>query len=126
MSHISKVFAGLMLLVLAACASQIKSDVARFHRLPPPQGESFRVVAADPQKQGSLEFATYAEYVAAEMVKQGYTRAQTPQRRDAGGEAGLRRIARPREDREPPRHHLRALLLQLALPGLLPLGLGCV
>ena len=66
-----------MLLLLAACASQIKSDVARFHRLPPPQGETFRVVAADPKKQDSLEFATYAQYVAAEMVKQGYRKADS-------------------------------------------------
>lgn len=76
MPHIGKVVAGLMLLLLAACASQIKTDVARFHRMPPPQGETFRVVAMDPKKQDSLEFATYAEYVAAEMVKQGYSRAQ--------------------------------------------------
>ncbi|MGK2285492.1 DUF4136 domain-containing protein [Pedomonas sp. V897] len=76
MPHIGKVVAGVMLLFLAACASQIKTDVARFHRMPAPQGESFRVVAMDPKKQDSLEFATYAEYVAAEMVKQGYTRAQ--------------------------------------------------
>jgi len=76
MPHFGKIAAGLMLLLLAACASQIKSDVARFHRLPPPQGESFQVVAADSRKQNSLEFATYAQYVAAEMVKQGYAAAQ--------------------------------------------------
>lgn len=75
MPHLGKVAAGLMLLLLAACASQIKSDVSRFHRMPAPQGESFRVVAADPKKQDSLEFATYAQYVAAEMVKQGYRQA---------------------------------------------------
>lgn len=75
MPHFGKVAAGLMLLLLAACASQIKTDVARFHRMPAPQGESFRVVAADPKKQDSLEFATYAQYVAGEMTKQGYRQA---------------------------------------------------
>lgn len=79
MPHFGKIAAGLMLLLLAACASQIKSDVARFHRLPPPQGESFQVIAADSRKQGSLEFATYAQYVAAEMVKQGYREAEANQ-----------------------------------------------
>lgn len=79
MPHFGKIAAGLMLLLLAACASQIKSDVARFHRLPPPQGESFQVVAADSRKQNSLEFATYAQYVAAEMVKQGYRQAEAGQ-----------------------------------------------
>lgn len=76
MRHFGKVAAGLMLLLLAACASQIKSDVARFHRMPAPQGETFRVVASDPKKQDSLEFATYAQYVASEMVKQGYRQAE--------------------------------------------------
>ena len=75
MPRFGKVAAGLMLLLLAACASQIKSDVARFHRMPAPQGESFRVVAADPKKQDSLEFATYAQYGASEMTKQGYRQA---------------------------------------------------
>ena len=99
MAHFGKIAAGLMLLLLAACASQIKTDVARFHRMPPPQGESFTVVAADPAKQESLEFHTYAQYVAAEMVKQGYRQAEggTPAslvvRIDYGVSSGREKIA---------------------------------
>lgn len=75
MPRIGQIIAGLMLLVVAACTSQIKSDVARFHRMPAPQGETYRIVAADPAKQSSLEFATYADYVAAELNRLGYKRA---------------------------------------------------
>ena len=75
MPHFGKIAAGLLLLLVAACASQIKTDVSRFHRTLPPPGETFQVVAADPRKQETLEFQTYAQYVAAEMIKQGYRQA---------------------------------------------------
>ncbi|MEX6724781.1 DUF4136 domain-containing protein [Parapedomonas caeni] len=72
MRRLTTLFAGLLMLGLAACAGQIKSDVARFHKLPPPQGETVAIVPADPAKRGSLEFATYANMIGAELGKLGY------------------------------------------------------
>lgn len=63
---------GLVLMALGACATQIKSDVARFHTLPTPGGETFRIVPSDNAKKGSLEFEQYASLVRGEMAKLGY------------------------------------------------------
>jgi len=64
---------------LAACATPFKADVSRFAaQLPAPQGESFAVVAEDPQLAGGLEFAMYADLVAEELTELGYTRAASP------------------------------------------------
>ncbi|WP_338447240.1 DUF4136 domain-containing protein [Pelagerythrobacter marensis] len=61
---------------LAACATPFKADVSRFQsQLPAPQGQTFAVVAEDPALAGGLEFAHYADLVAAEMTRLGYTRA---------------------------------------------------
>jgi Domain of unknown function (DUF4136) len=65
------VFAGL--LAVSACASQFRSEVQSFHKFTSaPAGESFRIVPLDPNKQGSLEFETYANLVRAEMVRLGF------------------------------------------------------
>lgn len=65
---------------LSACASSFKADVSRFQaQLPAPQGQSFAVVADDPALAGGLEFAVYADLVAAEMAELGYTRAASPE-----------------------------------------------
>lgn len=70
----------LALAALAACAPPFRADVSRFQtQLPPPQGESFAVVAEDPALAGGLEFAHYADYVAAEMQELGYARAASPE-----------------------------------------------
>ena len=64
---------------LAACAPSFNADVSRFQaQLPAPQGQSFAVVAEDPALAGGLEFALYADMVAAEMAKVGYVRAASP------------------------------------------------
>ena len=64
---------------LAACAPSFNADVSRFQaQLPAPQGQSFAVVAEDPALAGGLEFALYADLVAAEMAKVGYVRAASP------------------------------------------------
>lgn len=64
---------------LSACAPAFKADVSRFQsQLPAPQGESFAIVADDPQLEGGLEFSLYADQVAAEMAELGYTRASDP------------------------------------------------
>ncbi len=69
---------------LAACTSpSFKADVSRFAvPLPAPQGQTFAVVAEDPKNAGGLEFATYANAVAAEMQELGYVRAASPDRAD--------------------------------------------
>lgn len=66
-------FAALALAVMVAgCASSFNSDVARFHQLPKPAGESFAVQPMDPANQGSLEFAQYAADVSARLAAVGY------------------------------------------------------
>jgi hypothetical protein len=70
------VLAFAMALVLAGCSSSFKSDVARFHQLPRPSGETFVIEAKDPQKQGSLEFAQYASGIAARLSALGYRQAE--------------------------------------------------
>ncbi|MEO0463052.1 MAG: DUF4136 domain-containing protein [Pseudomonadota bacterium] len=84
---------------LAACATPFKADVARFNaQLPAPTGQSFAVVAEDPKLQGGLEFALYADRVAAEMAELGYARAPTPEtanllvRFDYGVDNGRERV----------------------------------
>lgn len=69
---------------LAACApTPFAADVSRFAvPLPAPAGQTFAVVAEDPRLAGGLEFATYANEVAAELAKLGYTRAASPESAD--------------------------------------------
>lgn len=57
---------------LASCAATITSDVARFHQLSQPRGETIAIVPMDPARRGSLEFATYAQQVGAELSRLGY------------------------------------------------------
>ena len=68
---------------LSACSTPFKADVSRFAvPLPAPQGQTFAVVPEDPKLAGGLEFATYANSVAAEMQELGYVRAATPESAD--------------------------------------------
>lgn len=59
-------------LILASCSNSIRSDVARFHNLPAPSGESFLIVAKDEAKDGGLEFAQYAGLIRARLMDVGY------------------------------------------------------
>lgn len=61
-----------MLLSLGACATPFKADVTRFQQLPPAQGQSFTVKAANPDNEGGLEFNSYASLVSEKMVSLGY------------------------------------------------------
>lgn len=61
--------------LISACNSTFKSNVSRFHELPQPQGESVVIVASDPAKNTSLEFASYANIVGGYLAKQGYVPA---------------------------------------------------
>ncbi|WP_442678918.1 DUF4136 domain-containing protein [Sphingomonas sp. ASY06-1R] len=63
------------LLLVSACATPFRADVSRFQMMPPPQGQSFVVQAADPRKQGGIEFQTYAQQVAARLNALGYRQA---------------------------------------------------
>ncbi|MCF8709574.1 DUF4136 domain-containing protein [Rhizorhapis sp. SPR117] len=65
-------------LALAGCATPFRADVARFQQMPVPQGQSFAVVADDPQLSGGLEFAQYADLVAAQLIQDGYVRSADP------------------------------------------------
>lgn len=68
---------------LSACATPFKADVSRFAvPLPAPQGQTFAVVPEDPKLAGGLEFATYANAVAAEMQELGYLPAASPETAD--------------------------------------------
>ena len=92
-------FAGAIALGLAACAPSFKADVSRFQaQLPAPQGQTFAVVADDPALAGGLEFALYADLVAAEMAELGYVEAAGPEaatllvRFDYGVDNGRERV----------------------------------
>lgn len=68
-----------LVLGLSACASSFKADVSRFQaQLPAPQGQTFAVVADDPALAGGLEFALYADLVAAQMAQLGYVESASP------------------------------------------------
>jgi len=72
--------AGLLVLGLSACAEGLDTKVTRFQtQLPAPQGQSFAVVADDPQLAGGIEFSQYASLVGQKLAKQGYAMAQTPE-----------------------------------------------
>jgi hypothetical protein len=66
------VLAALAFVSACSTTTQIASDVARFHRLPVPAGETFRVVPSDVSKKGSLEFDTYATQVTSQLVQAGF------------------------------------------------------
>ena len=66
---------GISALGLSACATGLRTQVARFQAMPAPQGQSFVVVPQDPANVGGLEFSRYAELVAQHMQAQGYARA---------------------------------------------------
>ncbi len=72
--------AGAVALGLSACAPSFKADVSRFQtQLPAPQGQSFAVVAEDPELAGGIEFALYADLVADEMERLGYAESASPE-----------------------------------------------
>ena len=66
------------LLVLSGCASRISGDVTTFHENVMPAGETIRVVAADPEKNQSLEFRSYAQRINEELRRIGYTPVTEP------------------------------------------------
>jgi hypothetical protein len=70
----------LALAALAACASPFRADVSRFQsQLPAPAGQTFTVVASDPELQGGIEFRTYAQRVADHLASLGFTPVNDPE-----------------------------------------------
>jgi hypothetical protein len=63
---------------LSACAPSFTAQVARFNVLPPPSGQTFTIEPLDPNKVGSLEFATFAGFVRQGMIANGFTEATVP------------------------------------------------
>ncbi len=73
---IALVAAPFSLLALAGCAATpFRADVSRFQQLPPAQGQSFAVQAADPNDAGGIEFGQYASLVTSRMQALGYVPA---------------------------------------------------
>ncbi len=70
--------APLAVLTLGACATPFRADVQRFVALPDTTGQSFAVVAADPELSGGLEFGQYAALVEQRMIDLGYRRSADP------------------------------------------------
>jgi hypothetical protein len=100
--------APLLMLALAACATTFSSDVTRFQsQLPPPQGQTFAVVADDPALAGGIEFGQYAQLVAVQLQKYGYQPAASPKdadllvRFDYGVDKGHDRVTRSAFARDP-------------------------
>ena len=90
------------LLTLSACATGFPAQVQRFQAMPAPQGQSFFIQAADPEKRGGLEFSQYAELVRRHLYEVGYTEAPSPEQAtfvvelDYGVDQGRERVvARP-------------------------------
>ncbi|MBT0670338.1 DUF4136 domain-containing protein [Novosphingobium profundi] len=82
-ARIRMALAALMLVAVAACAAPFNADVSRFQsQLPAPAGQSFAIVADDPELAGGLEFAQYASLVAKHMNELGYTAASSPSNAD--------------------------------------------
>ena len=90
MSTFAKMTRGLKIAVvtvalgaLAACASPFRADVQRFEsQLPVPNGQTFTVVADDPDLAGGLEFRNYAQLVADHMASLGYRPVNDPGQAD--------------------------------------------
>ncbi len=69
-------------MMLPACATGFPAKVQRFQAMSPAQGQSFAVVAGDPALKGGLEFQTYADLVAKQMLEEGYKEAASPENAD--------------------------------------------
>ena len=90
MSTFAKMTRGLKIAVvtvalgaLAACATPFPADLQRFEsQLPVPNGQTFTVVADDPDLAGGLEFRNYAQLVADHMASLGYRPVNDPSQAD--------------------------------------------
>lgn len=58
--------------LVSGCTPIVSSDVVTFHDSPMPAGETIRIEALDPNKEGSLEFRNYATLIGEELRRIGY------------------------------------------------------
>ena len=66
------------LVVIVSACMQIRTQVTRFHHMPPAgSGENFAVVPLEDQA-GSLEWEQYADLVAQQLTAKGYVRRAQP------------------------------------------------
>lgn len=76
MSSVRALLSLSLLLLVAACATPFRSDVARFHAIQSiAPGSTYSIEAADPEKRDSLEFQTYAARVAQALEARGLRQA---------------------------------------------------
>lgn len=61
-----------LLLGAAGCAQNFNAKVSRFQQMPAAQGQTFTIRAADPSRDGGLEFANYAQLVSSKLAAIGY------------------------------------------------------
>ncbi len=74
---------GIAVLLLAACESpRFVAEVTQFHELPSGAAQSFTVAAANPAKEESLEFRSYARSVARSLEREGFRPAAPGQEGD--------------------------------------------
>lgn len=64
-------------LTLSGCMTGLPTQVSRFQAMPAPAGESFVIRAQDRDKNGGLEFASYADLVRARLNGLGYREASS-------------------------------------------------
>jgi Domain of unknown function (DUF4136) len=88
-------------LMTAGCtASPFRAEVSRFQQLPPAQGQTFAITAADTANRGGIEFDQYASLVSAQMTKLGYVPSSPQKNADLtvllgyGVDKGKERIVR--------------------------------
>lgn len=75
MKRINFISLAILVFFLGACAAQISSKVTRFNDLTAPQGETFIVIAKNPERDGSLELMSYAARVSERLQNEGYVPA---------------------------------------------------
>lgn len=63
--------------LLAACAPTFEARVTHFSALPTPPAKSFYIEAVNPANVGGLEFATYANLIRQELVRNGFNEIAT-------------------------------------------------
>jgi hypothetical protein len=72
------IVAPVALLALGACTTGLTTQVSRFQAMPAPQGQTFAIQASDRDKDGGIEFGTYANIIRQNLVAQGYSEASSP------------------------------------------------
>lgn len=80
--RITQLLAIATLAFLAACSQPFEARVQSFQSMPPVQGQTFYVKPANENRQGSLEFAAYAQLVGTELQKHGFRPAASAEAAD--------------------------------------------